>query len=254
MAGGILGFLGFGKKEKPNLTQNYQAPPAASSAPLYNELRNLASRRIQGQDLGFGEDFVDKSTNAQAKRMRQDYQDYTSPMLDSELSKRGVSRSAGPGLATDIKTRAIQTNQSDIDQLMERFFTLNEAQKKSDQTEGIKVGDQLNTQYLNQGNESARQFNAAEAGNTARTAGVAAVNNANSQARQNNTLQALGGFMGSGGLGNIGSLLSKAGLSSLGGAFSSMNDIGKSMGTSSVNLGDDDFSLLEQYLKKKGVI
>lgn len=188
MSSGLLSFLGFGRKEKPSLTQNYLSPPSAETAPLYGDLRNLAKKRINGEGLGFGDDFVNKATNSQAERMRSDYKNYTSPTLDAELSKRGIARSAGPGLATDIKTRALQTNQSDIDQLMERFYVLNEAQKKTDQTEGINLGNELDTQYLNQGNNQASQFNAAEAGNTARTVGVAATNNANSLKRQNQTL------------------------------------------------------------------
>ena len=235
MASGLLGFLGFGRKSKPNLTQAYKSPPSAESAPLYGDLRNLASRRISGQDVGFGEDFVNKSTNAQAKRMRADYEGYVSPALDAELSKRGVARSAGPGLATDIKTRALQTNQSDIDQLMERFFVLNEAQKKTDVTEGIRVGDQLNTQYLNQGNEAASQFNAAERGNTERTAGVAAANNAADRSRQNQTLQAAGSLAGD----FFGSNAGQGMLKSLGlEGFAKPN-------SSKVNLGNSSFDKSE---------
>lgn len=196
MAGGLLGFLGFGKSSKPNLTQNFRMPASAESAPLFGDLRALASKRIRGEGLGFGDDFVNKATNSQAQRMRADYNQYTSPALDSELSKRGVARSAGGGLATDIKTRALQTNQSDIDMLMERFFVLNESQKKADQTEGINLGNQLNTQYLNQDNEQSSQFNAAERGNTERTVARANTNNANALARQNQTLQAAGALTG----------------------------------------------------------
>lgn len=244
---GFLSFLDFGKKEKPNLTQAYKAPPSAESSPLYGDLRDLARKRIRGEEVGFGDEFVNKATNSQAKRMRQDFMDYTNPYLDSELSKRGVARSAGGGLATDIKTRAYQTNMSDIDNLMERFYVLNKAQEKADTTEGINLGNTLDTQYLNQGNIASESFNAAERGNTERTAGRAATNNANALARQNNVLQAAGGFMSSGGLGNIGTLLNKIpGLSSLGGAFSSINDLGKSVGTSSVPLGSDE---TEDFMK-----
>lgn len=264
MAKGLFGFLGFGKRSKPNLTQAFRMPPSASDAPLYGDLRQLASQRIKagttGEEIpgvGFGPDFVNKSTNSQAQRMRQDFRDYTDPYLDSELSKRGVARSAGGGLATDIKTRAYQANTSDIDQMIERFYTLNEQQKKQDITQGIGVGENLNNQYLQQGNTQASQFNAAEAGNTARTASLAATNNANSLDRQNDVLQAAGGFLGGGGLGNLGHLFSKIpGLSPLGGAFSSLDTLGKNVGnTSSVLLNnqEDKNSLLSELIKR-GII
>lgn len=188
MASGLLGFLGFGKKSKPNLTQNYMAPPSASSAPLFEKLRNLADKRLSGQDLGFGSEYVDKNVNPVAESMRRNFRNVTSPFLSNQYSSRGMGRST---LAANSQGLAEGNVESDIGNLMAQFYQLNEAQKKTDLTEGIRVGDQLNTQYLNQGNEAASQFNAAERGNTERTAGVAATNNAADRARQNQVIGTL---------------------------------------------------------------
>lgn len=198
MAGGILGFLGFGKKNKVNQVQNFRMPPSASEAPLYPDLRQLASQRIKagttGEEtpgVGFGPGFLDRATSAPIASREARYREVEMPQLSAELSKRGIARSAGPGLASDIVTRAGQSKERDINDLLANFYVLNEQMKKSDITEGIKVGDQLDTQFLNQGNEQASQFNAAERGNTERTAGVAAQNNANSLARQNQVIGTL---------------------------------------------------------------
>ena len=191
MAAGLLGFLGFGKRSKPNLTQNYQAPPSASSAPLFGGLKRLAERRLGGQDLGFGEDYLNKATNAPIASREARFNEIELPQLSSQLSSRGLARSAGPNLATDVLTRAGQNKERDINDLLAQFYQLNQVQRKADVTEGIRVGDQLNTQYLNQGNQSSSQFNAAERGNTERTAQSSATDNAADRARQNQVIGTL---------------------------------------------------------------
>ncbi len=174
MASGLLGFLGFGKREKPNLNSNFRELPQAQDAPLYGDLRDLAKKRINGGDLGFGDDFVSKAGNPLAKQMRDKFSNVTDPYINSEMSKRGINRSS---IATDSKIKAYQSNESAIDSMMADFYKLNEMQKKTDQSEGIRVGENINSSYLNQGNNAANAYNAHEEAVTGRTVGAADARN-----------------------------------------------------------------------------
>lgn len=216
MASGILGFLGFGKKDKPNLTPSRQYPDA-SLAPNYQSLNDLSKQRIQagitGQEtpgVGFGPDFLGKATNPAIANIDYNFQNRTLPQLNSELSKRGVARSAGAGLATDVIGRADQQRNLDVNNLMSQFFTLNKQQKKNDITQGIGVGQGQDSEFLNQQNLQAQ---AAE-NQVNRNVSQANLNNQNALNRQNQTLQAAGqGISMLGGTQGVQSLLSKIGLS-----------------------------------------
>lgn len=110
-------------------------------------LRDLVTQRLgAGQGLGFGADFLDRAASAPIKQIEARQREITEPYLSSELSKRGVARSVGPGLATDVMTRARQSSERDIGELLSRFYVLNEAQKKGDVSEAINVAQGLGTQ------------------------------------------------------------------------------------------------------------
>ena len=192
---GLLSFLGFGKKSKPNLTQAFREIPQATSAPLFGTLEDFSRRRIKGEDGGFGEDFVSLANPAIASRKAR-FRDETLPEIGSQLSSRGVARSAGKGLATDIIGREERTMQRDVDELLSQFDYLNRVQKKQDVTEGVNVGQNLNTQFLNQGTAAAEAFNAAERGNTERTVGQATARNQRADQMQDRTFQALAALIG----------------------------------------------------------
>ena len=135
-----------GKKNKVP-QQEYRPFNLPSQESLYftPTLRQFASKRLAGQDLGFGDNFTGLANPAIAQRKAR-FLGETLPFLGSELSKRGVSRSAGPGLATDIIGRAEQGTQRDIDELLSRFTILNEEQKKRDLREGLDVATGLQEQ------------------------------------------------------------------------------------------------------------
>src|SRR3990167_389993 len=74
-------------------------------------LRDLVTQRLaQGQGLGFSREFTDRAASPLIKQVEARQREITEPYLSSELSKRGVARSAGPGLATDVLTRSRQSS------------------------------------------------------------------------------------------------------------------------------------------------
>lgn len=149
------------KTKKQNLTPD-KTVPNASDSPFYNSLSQLAKQRIRagttGEEtpgVGFGPDFVSRTTNPVISQRNATFKDETMPFLSSQLSARGVGRSGGAGLATDVVNRAELQKNRDVDEIFANMYKLNEAQKKQDITQGINLGDQLDTQFLNQGNTQA---------------------------------------------------------------------------------------------------
>jgi hypothetical protein len=147
----ILGFLG--KKAKPNLTPPVEYPRAAelyfnsdtASKGGYS-LRDLVSNRLKGQGLGFGEDFVSKTSNPVIAQREATFKNKTMPFLSNQLSARGVSRSAGNGLATGIINEAELSKNRDIDEIYSKMYLLNKQQEKADTSEAIGLGENLNAQ------------------------------------------------------------------------------------------------------------
>lgn len=192
-----MAFLGFGKRRKPNLTPDvgFKMPSEVNSG-LYTPLSDLAKRRIQagytGEDapgVGFGPDFLNRATSPAIASREARFRETEMPQLSSELSKRGVSRSVGPGLASDVITRAGQSKERDINELIARFQVLNEAQKKTDITQGIGVGQDILGQDISQAN---RQAEASER-LVGRTAERATQFNADDKERQQRVISALAG-------------------------------------------------------------
>lgn len=135
-AGGFLSI--FKSKKKPNLTPSIVPMDYGN---LYHtpELRQFASDRISGKTAGFGDDYVSKTANPVIASREARFNEIEMPQLNSQLSSRGLARSAGPNLATDVITRAGQQKERDVNEIMAQFYQLNEAQKKRDVTEGVGV-------------------------------------------------------------------------------------------------------------------
>src|SRR3990167_7870549 len=116
----------FFKSKKPNLTPDisFQTPSQISPG-LYNPMSELAKRRIQagltGEEtpgVGFGKDFLSRTTNAPIASREARFREQEVPFLSSQLSSRGLARSAGPGLATDVLNRASLQKERDINDLL----------------------------------------------------------------------------------------------------------------------------------------
>lgn len=246
MAKGLLGFLGFGKREKPNLVSPV-ARPAAESLYFNKSLRDLASSRMRGEGLGFGDDFVDKATNpvtvARTRRLREE----TIPTIANEASARGINRSS---LTVDRIGRAERDTQNDIDQLISNFEVLNRQQKKTDFGQGLQLGQNLDQQ------QAGLLSDAAAEGERVRDLTVGQANSRNAQAdqRRDRTLQAIGTVVGSAAGGPIGA--------SIGGSIfkgNSANSVDSLMAQALGNnnpakanvLGSsDDNSLIEELIKR----
>ena len=138
------------KKRKPNLAADI-THMSATQSPLWGNLKQFSDDRLSGKTAGFGEDFTSLA-NPAIQASERGFKERTMPRISSELSSRGLARSAGPNLATDVITRANQEQQSTVDQMLAQFDYLNRIQSKQDITEGVNVGKGLQTDYLNQEN------------------------------------------------------------------------------------------------------
>ena len=181
---GLLSFLGFGKKEKPNLVSPVARPQAAqlSNVPM---LRDIAKTRLtSGQGLGFGDEYTSKASNPGIAKLESSFQNSTMPKISSEASKRGLARSS---IVTDQISQAEQSKNRDVSDLISKFYTLNEAQKKQDYGQALTLAQNLDQQ------EAGLLSDAAAEGERVRdlTAGRADTNNANSLKRQNQTIGTL---------------------------------------------------------------
>lgn len=153
----------FGKKSKSNLTPDTSYPtqeelyftsPQASQRGY--SLRDFASSRIRGENLGFGPDFIDRASSAPIKSREARFNEVELPQISSQLSSRGMARSAGaPGTASDAIIRAGQSKERDINDLIANLFTINEAQKKTDQSQALGLATGLQDQEVGMKNNQA---------------------------------------------------------------------------------------------------
>jgi hypothetical protein len=140
------GFLSlFKSRKKPNLTPDISFP-TQEQLHFTPQLRQFAEDRISGKTAGFGEDYLSRTTNPVIASREARYNEQEIPQLSSQLSARGLARSAGPNLASDVLTRAGQQKERDINEVLAQFYQLNEAQKKQDITQGVGVGEYLQSQ------------------------------------------------------------------------------------------------------------
>lgn len=115
--------------------QPYQINPQA-----YGDLSTLSHNYLNDKGTGFGEDFVNKTTNPVADAMRRNFRQFTAPQTASAYSSRGLGKSS---LAANELGRQEGDVESNVGQLMAQFYRLNEAQKKSDIQFGANVGQNL---------------------------------------------------------------------------------------------------------------
>lgn len=147
----------FSKKSKPNLTPDV-AMPKLDDLPFTNNdasargysLRDFAANRISGKTpVGFGEDFLSRTTNAPIASREARFTNQEMPFINSQLSARGVGRSAGRGLATDVVNQASLQKERDIQDLLSQFYLMNELQKKTDMTQALNLAKDINVQAGN---------------------------------------------------------------------------------------------------------
>lgn len=245
----------FGSKKKVNMTpaEDYPSPYSLyfSKQGSGHDLRDYVERGLfHGEGLGFGPDFLSKATNPAIASREARFNETELPQLSSQLSARGLARSAGPNLATDVLTRAGQNKERDINDLLSQFYTLNEQQRKNDRNTLLGEANTLQAQeagmLADRAAASERQVSRNVAERDSRF-------NAE-QGAASNILNAAGGFLSGGGLGRIGEVVSGIpGIGkSLGGFFQNANTIGQSVTPKSNILGGDDFdSLLIQELLRR---
>lgn len=138
----------FKGSRKVNLTPDVvPLMPQEINPEMYGNLSTLAKRRIQagitGEEtpgVGFGPDFVSKTTNPVADSMRRNYRQFTAPATASAYSSRGLGRSS---LAANELGRQEGDVESNVGNLMAQFYQLNEAQKKNDIATGINTGSTI---------------------------------------------------------------------------------------------------------------
>lgn len=143
------------KKPKPNLTPDVQQPSQEDLA-FTPKLRDITRRRLDGQDLGFGEDFVSRQSSPGIAQIDANFKERTLPTLSNEASKRGIARSS---IATDQIGRADQQRNRDIQETVARFQYLNELQKKQDFGQAL---DQSNNMQNQQAGLLGRRADASE--------------------------------------------------------------------------------------------
>ena len=247
----------FGSKKKPNLQPD---TPRLQQSQLYftggnpgTDLRQLMSNRLfNGQGLGFGDDFVSRSTNPAIQASETQFREKTLPQINSQLSARGLARSAGPNLATDVLGKAQRDQSNYVDQMVADFYRLNEAQKKTDFSEALGAAQNLGNQEERM-SESRAAASERLAGNTA-----AQQNMFRDQDRQlaMSGIQAAGGFLSGGGLGNIAGLVGK--IPGIGGQLSGMLSAADKVATTNPKVGTltldniDDQKIAQQYLRSRG--
>lgn len=237
----------FGKKGKANLTPDVDHLQQSQLA-LTPQLRDVFKRRVtEGQDLGFGPDYLDKATNPAIKASQQRFQQETVPFLSNQLSARGVARSAGGGLATDVLGKAAQQQQSEVDQLVSQFYHLNELQKKQDFGQALDLGSNLNQQEERMAEARAM----ASERLSGRTQEQANTNAAIDRQTGNQILQAAGGAVSGGLLGTMAPLFgSIPGFGKmLQGGMQGLDKVATSPNTKLNILGSADKNKLAQLLQ-----
>lgn len=140
---GLLDFLGFGRREKPNLVSSVARPQAAD---LYNvkTLREIAKKRLTtGEGLGYGDDFTSRMSSPGIAQIDANFKERTVPTISSEASKRGLARSS---IVTDQIGRADQARNRDITEQVAKFQYLNELQEKQDYGQALTLAQNLDQQ------------------------------------------------------------------------------------------------------------
>lgn len=130
----------FGSKKQNAAPAIVPLSPQQINPQAYGDLSTLAHNYTNGIGTGFGDSFVNNATNPVASSMRRNYQNVTAPTISSNYSSRGLGNSS---LAANAQGLAEGNVESDIGNLMSQFYTMNEAQKKSDTQFGANLGNSL---------------------------------------------------------------------------------------------------------------
>lgn len=179
----------FRSAPKTNMTpQVIRQTPQQLNPQAYGDLSTLSHNYLNGVGTGFGDDFVNKSTNPVAASMRRNYQNVTAPTISSNYSSRGLGNSS---LAANAQGLAEGNVESDIGSLMSNFYQLNEQQKKTDTQYGAAVGNQLLSGDVSQNNEMASGAERAVDRNAAYDANKGATNRGIAQNLANTAGQGL---------------------------------------------------------------
>jgi len=121
----------------------------------FPDITRLATRAAKGEQnvpgIGFGPEFLDRASNPLIQREKNRLQREVLPGIASDFSSRGLGRSAGGQLATGALQRGRENSEQRINELLSHFFVLNEAQKKTDITQGINLGTQQQGAFLQTG-------------------------------------------------------------------------------------------------------
>lgn len=217
------------KRKKPNLTPSISMP-TQEQLHFTPQLRDFASSRIAGNNLGFGEDYLSKTSNPVIAQREAAFKNKTVPFISNQASSRGLGRSS---LVTSQLGEAEQDKNRDIDSMVGQFYHLNELQKKQDQTQALGVAQNM------QGQESGMRTNAASASERLANATAAQQNTYQDQDRQlaMQGIQAvgsaiagvpiggMGGLGGFGGGASIGPALQQFGLSGITGSLGPQTNI-----------------------------
>ena len=246
------------RTKKVNLTPDIRRP-TQDELEFTPQLRQFAKSRIAGENLGFGDGFVDKATSAPIKSREARFRDYEMPQISSQLSSRGLARSAGPNLATDVISRATSQKERDINDLVSQFFVLNEGQKKTDQSQALNLAQNMNVQQAgmkeNEAAASERLVNATAADARARETrdtGLAGnILQAGAQLVAGPSGMALGG--------GVTNLLNGMGLGDFAKSLSPVGEGVNAMATQQNNIGvntldDDQYAQLAQLIKSMGIM
>lgn len=136
MAFNLLKMLGMQPKgrdltQEMNLIKNAPKPPSSIfGVPATKTLNDMVLAALQrGEGLGYGEDFVNKTTSPLVAQREARFTNQELPFMEGEYSGRGLGRST---LAARDIGQASAQKERDINEVMANAILMNEQQKKAD--------------------------------------------------------------------------------------------------------------------------
>lgn len=190
-------FMGLWNREDDEESKGYEGIRPYESItefPLGKQLTDLLSERMAGQSVGFGDDFVSRTTDPAIATRDARYNEFEKPQISAELSARGMGRST---LAGDLIRRSFQDKERDISNILSERYLQNEMQKREEinaaipQSEGVTM-DEMNTR-MNRAKFDYGDYSGA----LARTDYLKGIENQESQTNQDNMMRAAGTILSS---------------------------------------------------------
>lgn len=114
--------------------------PGLGDMPTATPLFKFSEGRMRGEGLGFGPGYLDKTVNPAATGRMTRLREQTIPTISNQASARGLGRSS---IVQDQIGKADRDAQQDVDELMAKFFHLEQVQQKADLSEGVGVQQDL---------------------------------------------------------------------------------------------------------------